>query len=63
MMNKMDFNPRGVADGTRGVRRAIALTRMLSTHTSSGWRLTDLAMEAGLEHTTAHRLLKCLVEE
>jgi DNA-binding IclR family transcriptional regulator len=63
MMNKMDFNPRGVADGTRGVRRAIALTRMLSTHTSSGWRLTDLAMEAGLDHTTAHRLLKCLVEE
>ncbi len=49
--------------GTQSVRRSIELLRMLSTHTSSGWRLTDLALETGLDHTTVHRLLKCLVEE
>lgn len=45
------------------MRRAVALLRALSTHTATGWRLSDLAEETGLDHTTVHRLLAGLVEE
>lgn len=49
--------------GTQSICRAIELVRVLSTHTLSGWRLTDLTQETGLDHTTVHRLLKCLEQE
>ena len=39
------------------------LLRTLSTHTATGWRLSDLADETGLDHTTVHRLLSGLVDE
>jgi DNA-binding IclR family transcriptional regulator len=45
------------------VRRAVSLLRTLSTRTATGWRLSDLAEETGLDHTTVHRLLAGLVEE
>lgn len=45
------------------MRRAVALLRALSTHSATGWRLSDLAEETGLGHTTVHRLLSGLVEE
>ena len=51
------------SDGAQSVRRAVALLRALSTHTATGWRLSDLAEECGLDHTTVHRLLAGLVEE
>ena len=51
------------ADGAQSVRRAVSLLRALSTHTATGWRLSDLAEETGLDHTTVHRLLSGLVEE
>ncbi|HUH40652.1 MAG TPA: IclR family transcriptional regulator [Castellaniella sp.] len=54
--------PAGTA-GTQSLRRALEILRMLSTHTSSGWRLTDLSVGTGLDHTTVHRLLKCMIEE
>ena len=51
------------SEGTQSLRRAVQLLRMLSTHTATGWRLSDLADETGLDHTTVHRLLSGLVEE
>lgn len=51
------------SEGAQSVRRAVALLRALSTHTATGWRLSDLAEETGLDHTTVHRLLTGLVEE
>lgn len=62
-MNKSISHPAPSANGTQSLGRAIGLVRILSTHTSSGWRLTDLALQADLDHTTVHRLLKCLIAE
>ncbi len=53
----------GAADGAQSVRRAVGLLRALSIRTATGWRLSDLAEETGLDHTTVHRLLAGLVQE
>lgn len=50
-------------DPLRSVRRTTALLRLLSTHMTTGWRLTDLAQAAGLHHSTVHRLVGGMVEE
>jgi DNA-binding IclR family transcriptional regulator len=50
-------------DGTRSLHRAIGLLRLLSMRTATGWRLSDLAQEAALEHSTVHRMLACLLDE
>lgn len=50
-------------DGARSLHRAIGLLRLLSMRTATGWRLSDLAQEAALEHSTVHRMLACLLEE
>lgn len=47
----------------RSLKRAVIVLRALSTHTQTGWRLSDLAEETDLDHSTVHRLLACLVEE
>jgi len=49
--------------GTRGIERVAALLRVLSTRTLYGWALTQLAEEAGLKKTTAHRMLGKLERE
>lgn len=49
--------------GAQSLRRAVGLLRLLSTHVATGWRLSDLADETGLDHTTVHRLLAGLVDE
>lgn len=51
------------SDGARSLHRAVALLRLLSMRTATGWRLSDLAEEAGLEHPTVHRMLACLLDE
>lgn len=51
------------ADGARSLHRAIGLLRLLSMRTATGWRLSDLAQEAALEHSTVHRMLSCLLDE
>lgn len=51
------------ATGTQSLSRAVHLLRTLSTHTPTGWRLSDLATETHLDHATVHRLLAGLVEE
>lgn len=50
-------------DGAQSLRRSVNLLRTLSTHTATGWRMSDLADETGLDHTTVHRMLTCLVQE
>lgn len=62
IVNKMK-NTNPVADGAQSLRRAVGLLRTLSTHTLTGWRLSDLAAEVGLDHATVHRMLACLVQE
>jgi DNA-binding IclR family transcriptional regulator len=51
------------SDGTQSLRRAVTLLRKLSTHTATGWRISDLAAQTGLNHATVHRLLAGLVDE
>ncbi|MGH8813264.1 MAG: IclR family transcriptional regulator [Advenella sp.] len=62
-MNKLILPGTMTRDGSQSLRRAIHLLRTMSMHTSTGWRLTDLAYQTDLDHTTVHRLLKSLVDE
>ena len=48
---------------TRSLHRAVALMRLLASHTRIGWRLSDLAEHAGLDAATVHRLLASLCDE
>jgi DNA-binding IclR family transcriptional regulator len=49
--------------GTQSIRRALTLLRLVAKHRDDGVRLAQLVRESGLDRGTAHRLLKCLVEE
>ena len=49
--------------GAQSLRRALQLLRLLAAHQEDGIRLTDAMAATGLERSTAHRLLSCLVEE
>jgi DNA-binding IclR family transcriptional regulator len=50
-------------EGTGSLRRALALLKELGSADEAGLRLTELVGRTGLETSTAHRLLACLVEE
>jgi DNA-binding IclR family transcriptional regulator len=45
------------------VQRAISLLRLIASSHSRDLRLVDLAEGSGLNKSTAHRLLQCLLEE
>lgn len=62
IVNKMTIRT-SLPDGARSLHRAIGLLRLLSARTATGWRLSDLAQEAALEHSTVHRMLSCLLKE
>lgn len=49
--------------GAQSLRRALQLLRLLARHQEDGLKLTDVISASGLERSTAHRLLSCLVEE
>jgi len=49
--------------GTQSVRRALQILRLLSEHQESGLRAAVVVRLSGLERSTVHRLLACLVEE
>ncbi len=49
--------------GAQSLRRALQLLRLLAQHQDDGVKLTDVIAASGLERSTAHRLLSCLVEE
>jgi DNA-binding IclR family transcriptional regulator len=50
-------------EGTGSLRRALTLLKELGSADEAGLRLTELVGRTGLETSTAHRLLACLVEE
>ncbi len=49
--------------GAQSLRRALQLLRLLAEHQEDGIRLTEVMEASGLERSTTHRLLSCLVEE
>ncbi len=49
--------------GTQSISRVFALLREVAEHNREGLRLTDIARQLGIEPPTAHRILKCLVQE
>ena len=49
--------------GTQSIHRAIVLLRAIASRGRAGSRLLDLAKHAKLTPPTAHRILRCLVEE
>ncbi len=51
------------SSGTQTVKRAIRALKLVAAHPAPGIRLVDFAEQMGLEHPTAHRLLKSLTEE
>jgi DNA-binding IclR family transcriptional regulator len=60
----MDANPDAKSSsGTQSIQRAAAILRLLTSHHRTGLRLVDLYRKAGLERTTAHRILQGLIAE
>ncbi len=49
--------------GTQSVRRALQLMRFLAQHDVAGLSLQQITTLSGLERSTAHRLISCLVDE
>ncbi|ANY16135.1 IclR family transcriptional regulator [Bordetella pseudohinzii] len=57
------MNTSGSTGGTQSMRRALGLLRLLARHQEDGIDLQGVMRESGLERSTAHRLLSCLLEE
>lgn len=51
------------APGTQTIQRASLLMRLLASRSRGGLRLADVVRDSGLEHPTAHRILKGLMAE
>jgi DNA-binding IclR family transcriptional regulator len=49
--------------GTQTIKRAVELLREISARGHLGWQLSELAERCDLRRSTAHRMLKCLVDE
>ncbi|OGA54367.1 MAG: hypothetical protein A3G24_05720 [Betaproteobacteria bacterium RIFCSPLOWO2_12_FULL_62_13] len=49
--------------GTQSVERTIALLKELAVYGSRGARVAELASRLDLEYPTAHRIIRCLVEQ
>ncbi len=49
--------------GTQSASRALSLLRHVGANHGSGIRLRDLIAVSGLDRSTTHRLLTCLIEE
>lgn len=49
--------------GTQSLQRGLSILHLLGTHHAEGLRLTDISRKLGLEASTAHRLLACLISE
>lgn len=50
-------------DGTQAIRRAAAILRLIGQGNSRGVGLAEITKALNLPRSTAHRILKCLVEE
>ena len=53
-------DPTKAVRGTQSLQRAIGVLKALATRPATGWRLTDLAAQCGLDAATAYRILQCL---
>lgn len=49
--------------GTQSIERASLVMRVIASRNGVGMRLVDVSRCAKLEQSTAHRILKCLIEE
>jgi len=49
--------------GTQALERGVVLLREISEQNHQGLKLVDLVERTGLDRSTAHRILKCLVTE
>ncbi len=49
--------------GTQSILRTTLLLREIAAHNRTGLRLVDITSSTGLDRSTAHRILQCLVEE
>lgn len=49
--------------GAQSLRKALRVLRLLGANHDEGLRLADVIAQTGIERSTAHRLLSCLVEE
>ena len=52
-----------IPEGTQAIRRAAAVLRALGTAGPEGATLAEVARVCGLARSTAHRILRCLVDE
>jgi DNA-binding IclR family transcriptional regulator len=50
-------------DGTQAIRRAVAMLKIIASATFPGVTLSDVAETMRLSRSTAHRILRCLVNE
>lgn len=55
--------PREAADGTQAIRRAASILKAVAAAGSEGASLAEIARGEDLARSTAHRILKCLVDE
>jgi len=53
----------GKLDGTQAIRRASTILKYISLNPSSGATLNQVCESTELSRSTAHRILKCLVQE
>ncbi|THJ31366.1 IclR family transcriptional regulator [Lampropedia aestuarii] len=53
----------GLTSGAQSLRRALMVLRMLGQNQEEGLTLVQVIERVGLERSTVHRLLTCLVEE
>lgn len=51
------------SDGTQAIRRAASILKAIAKVNAQGVSLADIARAEGLPRSTAHRILKCLVDE
>ncbi len=51
------------AAGTQTIQRAALLVRLVASRSRTGMRLAEVVQHSKLERPTAHRILKCLVQE
>ena len=49
--------------GTQSLQRGLSILNLIGSHHVDGLRLTDISRTLGLEASTAHRLLACLINE
>lgn len=62
MHNTKNSEP-AARSGTQSIQRAAALLRELMVSNREGASTSELATRAAIERTTAHRMLRCLVDE